>query len=181
MSANSETSGAASTAMGRIRSASRVVAPALLVPPAVLALGALLPQAASAAPPAAAVVQHHGAAAFTEPKVPVDEELLAYFNAGYDYDDAVVLARYWNDGSPYQAKLDTGEALIKSGDKFKAEFQHGDTAWTVSDDFARAAYFNNGYDYADARRLAKVWHQTDISTVKATAGRKILAGIKLPA
>jgi hypothetical protein len=178
---NGDKSVPAGTAMGRIRAASRVVAPALLVPPAVLALNALMPQAASAAPASTAMVQQHGAGMLTQSKVPVDEELKAYFGAGYDYDDAVLLARYWNDGSPYQAKLDTGEALIKGDGKFKAEFQHGETAWTVSDDFARGAYYNNGYDYTEAQHLAKVWGQTDISAVKATAGRKILAGIKLPA
>jgi hypothetical protein len=167
--------------MERIRAASRAVAPALLVPPAVFALNAMLPQAASAAPPSTAIVQQHGAGLLAQSKTPVDAELEAYFAAGYDYDDAVLLARYWNDGSPYQAKLDTGEALIKSGGKFKAEFQHGDTAWTVSDDFAMGAFFSNGYDYTEAEHLAKVWGQTDISTVKVTAGRKILAGIKLPA
>jgi hypothetical protein len=176
---NDDKSIPAGTAMGRIRAASRVIAPALLVPPAVLALNAMLPQAASAAPASTAIVQQHSATALTQPKATVDAELKAYFGAGYDYNDAVVLARYWNDGSPYQAKLDTGATLIKSAGKF--DFHHGDTAWTAAEDIALGAYFNNGYDYTEAQRLAKVWGQTDITTVKVTAGRKILAGITLPA
>lgn len=44
-----------------------------------------------------------------------------------------------------------------------------------------AAYFDAGYDYADAEKLAKIWRSTgDIGTVKAEAGRRLLAGEKLP-
>lgn len=165
------------TAMGRIRAASRVITPALLVPPAIFALTVMVPQTANAS-----TTSSPASSSTASKYVSVDAELAAYLAAGYDYDDAVVLARFWCESSPYQAKLVTGEALIKGGGTLKTiDFQHGETASTVSDDFARGAYYNNGYDYADAQSLAKLWGQSDISTVKTTAGRKILAGIKLPA
>jgi hypothetical protein len=165
--------------MGRIRAASRVVAPALLVPPAVLALNAVLPQTAHGASTPTTIVQQQSAGLPAQPEATVGKELRAYFDAGYDYDDAVLLARYWNDGSPYQAKLDTGKTLIKSPGTF--DFHHGDTAWTVAEDIALGAYANNGHDYTEAQHLATVWGQTDLAIVKVTAGRKILAGIALPA
>jgi hypothetical protein len=43
------------------------------------------------------------------------------------------------------------------------------------------AYFQAGYGYDDAVKLAKIWHSKgDIGQVKAEAGRKLLAGEKLP-
>jgi hypothetical protein len=44
-----------------------------------------------------------------------------------------------------------------------------------------AAYFNAGYGYDDAVKLAQIWHMPgDIGTVKAEAGRRLLAGETLP-
>jgi hypothetical protein len=43
------------------------------------------------------------------------------------------------------------------------------------------AYFQAGYGYDDAVKLAKIWHEkADIGQIKAEAGRKLLAGEKLP-
>jgi hypothetical protein len=43
------------------------------------------------------------------------------------------------------------------------------------------AYFGAGYGYDDAVKLAEIWHsKTDIGAVKAEAGRRLLAGQKLP-
>ncbi len=43
------------------------------------------------------------------------------------------------------------------------------------------AYFNAGYGYDDALRLAQIWHmKADIGTVKAEAGKRLLAGETLP-
>jgi hypothetical protein len=43
------------------------------------------------------------------------------------------------------------------------------------------AYFAAGYGYADAKKLAQIWSMTgDIGTVKAEAGRRLLAGQTLP-
>lgn len=45
-----------------------------------------------------------------------------------------------------------------------------------------AAYFASGYGYDDAVKLAKLWHLNgnDIGSVKAEAGRRLLAGETLP-
>ena len=36
----------------------------------------------------------------------------AFFAAGYDYDDAVKLARLWKKSDPYQAKIEGGKRLL---------------------------------------------------------------------
>jgi len=106
----------------------------------------------------------------------------AFRQAGYGYDDAVLLARLWGAGlSPADAKVRAGTKLL---DGAALPTRPGQTAWTVDDDAALDAYFDNGYAYDDAVQLAAVWHRgkdgDDLSAVKATAGRKLLAGIALP-
>jgi hypothetical protein len=57
-------------------------------------------------------------------------------------------------------------------------------AGTVSTDAALEAFFGGGHDYDDAVALAKLWKSgksgEDLGDVKATAGRKLLAGHPLP-
>jgi hypothetical protein len=106
--------------------------------------------------------------------------LRAFYRAGYDYDDAVLLARIWGV-SPAQAKAQAGRTLLIGQ---QPPVRPGQTAATVSDDAALAAYFASGYDYQDAVRLAAIWHQgkdgDDLTSTKTAAGRKLLAGITLP-
>jgi uncharacterized protein YciW len=52
---------------------------------------------------------------------------------------------------------------------------------SAQQDQALSAYFAAGYDYNDALALAQLWHMSgDPSTIKAEAGRRLLAGQKLP-
>ena len=106
----------------------------------------------------------------------------AFVQAGYDHDDAVLLARLWGQGlSPADAEARAGQKLLGH---LALPIRHGQTAATVSADAAMEAFFDNGYDGDDAKRLAAAWHtgsaNGDLSEVKAAAGRKILAGIPLP-
>jgi hypothetical protein len=106
-----------------------------------------------------------------------DKRYDAYFRAGYGYDDAVLLARLWGFGAtPADAKQRAGD-MLRTGED--VPIRPGDDAWDVGDDTARVAYFNAGYGYDDAVRLARTWRQ-DVGDSKATAGRKLLAGLPLP-
>jgi len=52
---------------------------------------------------------------------------------------------------------------------------------SAQQDQALSAYFAAGYNYNDALALAQLWHMTgDPSTIKAEAGRRLLAGQTLP-
>jgi uncharacterized protein YciW len=52
---------------------------------------------------------------------------------------------------------------------------------SAQQDAAINAYFAAGYDYNDALALAQLWHMSaDPSTIKAEAGRRLLAGQTLP-
>jgi len=104
--------------------------------------------------------------------------------AGYSYADAVLLARLWGGGMTADgAKVNAGQKLL---DGAAVPVRPGQTPETVSDDLAMDAFFNRGYDYTDATRLARLWHRTsaaagsDMSQVKVAAGRRLLAGQALP-
>jgi len=111
-----------------------------------------------------------------------EEELRAFTDAGYHYADAVLVARMWGPGTTVAtAKTQLGEKLLLG---YTPPIRPGDTASTVSNDAALAAFFDNGNTYDDAVRLAKLWRVSanagDLGPVKVTAGRRLLAGHALP-
>jgi hypothetical protein len=114
-------------------------------------------------------------------------DLDAYFAAGYTYEDAVGLAQLWKIADPYQAKIDAGVKLL-AGVALPIAPGSQPTPLptpTAPDDTVSAtdldAYFTAGYDYNDALQLAQLWHMTgDPATIKAEAGRRLLAGQQLP-
>jgi len=141
-----------------------VTVPSLLVNRPSNAVTQIAPAAASSAPPSQAELQ---------------KDWDAYFAAGYDYDDAVGLAKTWKStGDIASVKAEAGRRLL-AGEKLPFE---GDpsTAEEVTRTKEVDAFFAAGYGYDDAVRLAKLWHKKDTYQVKGDAGKKLLAGEKLP-
>jgi hypothetical protein len=119
---------------------------------------------------------------------PVDEnsqpdakQLQAFFGAGYDYDDAVKLAGLWKLADPYAAKIAGGDKLL-AGETLPIKATPDDNGGVDTSPSAIAlnAYFNAGYDWNDAVKLAKLWKLADPSDAKVAAGKKLLAGETLP-
>ena len=115
-------------------------------------------------------------------------DLNAYFAAGYTYEDAVGLAQLWKITDPYQAKIDAGGKLL-AGETLPIAPGSQPTPATptnpTSNESVSAtdldAYFAAGYGYDDALKLAQLWHMNgDPATIKAEAGRRLLAGQQLP-
>jgi len=118
-----------------------------------------------------------------------DNDLNAFFAAGYTYEDAVGLAQLWKISDPYQAKIDAGTKLL-AGESLPITpgSQRTPAATATSPSPGESvsstdldAYFAAGYGYDDALKLAQLWHMTgDPATIKAEAGRRLLAGEQLP-
>lgn len=109
-------------------------------------------------------------------QAPVD----AFFKAGYDYNDAVQLAKLWKLANPYAAKVAAGEKLL-AGQTLPIQPTPGDNGPTASPESAALdAYFKAGYDWDDAVQLAKLWKLADPSDAKVAAGKKLIAGQTLP-
>ncbi|GAA4587836.1 hypothetical protein BJY16_008352 [Actinoplanes octamycinicus] len=121
------------------------------------------------------------ASVFTEPD---QKEFDAYFGAGYDYDDAVALAKLWNRSTDDigSVKAEAGRLLlagqtlpIKPGSAEPAEPGEGSG---VPDTVVK--FFSAGYDYDDAVKLAKIWKLKTAWDAKVEGGRRLLAGQSLP-
>ncbi|MBW6434299.1 hypothetical protein KZ829_11205 [Actinoplanes hulinensis] len=104
----------------------------------------------------------------------------AFFNGGYDWDDAVKLAKLWKLDDPYQAKIEGGKRLlagetlpIKPDPKQLEEARKSKLA---------TIFWEAGYDGEDAAKLAKLWKMdsNDTYAVKVEAGRRLEAGETLP-
>jgi hypothetical protein len=122
------------------------------------------------------------------PKLSPAEELLqkrydAYFNAGYDYDDAVALAKLWHSrGNIGSVKAEAGKRLL-AGQTLPIKPGSADPAPPVpasKEEKRVSAFFAAGYDYKDAVKLAKLWHTVDPYHAKIEGGKRLLAGQTLP-
>jgi hypothetical protein len=118
----------------------------------------------------------------------LDRYWQAYFAAGYDYDDAVRLSGLWH------VKADIGNVKAEAGRRllagetlpFPATPNSPDPTPDPNDPAIKAAqaqldaFFNAGYTWTEAEKLAKIWHLADPSDAKTMAGKKLLAGQTLP-
>ncbi len=117
-------------------------------------------------------------------------DINAFFDAGYTYNDAVQLAQLWSTADPYHAKIDAGRKLLAgvplpiapSAPSSAASQPSASATASVSaaDQTDIDAFYSAGYTYADAVKLAQLWHSTDPYGAKITAGRQLLAGQTLP-
>jgi hypothetical protein len=107
---------------------------------------------------------------------PQDSDVQAFFAAGYTYNDAVKLGNIWHESDTFRVKAEAGHKLV---DGKALPVQPSGTPETQSEK-AQNAYFTAGYDYADAVKLGKMWHESDLNQVKIEAGQKLLHGQKLP-
>jgi hypothetical protein len=114
----------------------------------------------------------------------LDARWNAYFAAGYDYDDAIELAKLWNsDLTPGKIKAEAGRRLL-AGETLPIRPTPEETQDPpAADPDAMAAvekFFAAGYVWEDAERLARLWKLADPYEAKAEGGERLLDGKKLP-
>jgi hypothetical protein len=102
-----------------------------------------------------------------------DTFVQAYLDAGYSFDDAVVLAQLWGtDQDTYRVKVKAGRFLHR-GIPLKASPLADPTgADGYSDEHLVDLFLDSGYDLEDARLLADKW-DIGIGEAKARAGREL--------
>jgi hypothetical protein len=123
-----------------------------------------------------------------DPRKPEDPERQkqwdAYFQAGYDYDDAVRLAKMWNSTVEIgMVKAEAGRRLLAGQTlPFAAtpDAPSSDDPDSPEQQKQLQAFFFAGYTYDEAVKLAKLWKLSDPSDAKYLAGKKLLAGQQLP-
>jgi hypothetical protein len=121
------------------------------------------------------------------PATPQEKALTAYFDAGYDYNDAVTLGTLWHETDLAQVKTEAGQKLLDGQSLPVASHSpvapSSAPAASNTDSTGSAAldaYFAAGYDYNAAVTLGTMWHETDILQIKTEAGQKLLDGQTLP-
>ena len=136
--------------------------------------------------PAGAVPSSAPATAIpTLTKDQLQKALDAYFQAGYDYDDALALAKLWHvkGDNVVQVKGEAGRRLL-AGETlpFPATPNPPESQPPADPEIEKdyAAFFNAGYTWDEAVKFAKLWHIKDPSDAKVAAGKKLLAGETLP-
>jgi hypothetical protein len=103
------------------------------------------------------------------------QEFAAFFDAGYVYSDAQQLASLWHETDITKVKTEAGLKLL-DGDQLPVA-PSGTPA--PPEDLAVTAFFNAGYDYNDAVKLASMWHES-IWQAKIDGGKKLENGETLP-
>ena len=107
-----------------------------------------------------------------------EAQLRAYFAAGYDWDDAVQLAKLWKLDDPSEAKVKAGKLIL---DRKKVPVKPDPVNVEEAKNEARVtAFFEAGYEISDAQQLAKIWKLEDAYAAKVAGGKLLLAGKKLP-
>lgn len=111
-----------------------------------------------------------------------DLDVVAFFDAGYTYDDAVELAKIWNVPDPYLTKQLAGQQL---SDGKQLPIAPGHSIAVSPGAQSRTgqeltAFSAQGYGVADATQLAAMWHEDgDLTLVKMLAGQQLLDGIHI--
>lgn len=117
-----------------------------------------------------------------ETEEPVDPQAearwRAFFNAGYDWDDAVELAKLWKLDDPSDAKIEGGKRLL-AGQKLPIKPSRANVE-AAKESKRVEAFFKARYDYDDAAQLAGLWKLDNPYDAKVEGGKRLLAGKKLP-
>jgi hypothetical protein len=142
-----------------------------------------VPVAASPASPAAA---SPSASAVTPPVAvsptgsTTERRRDAFFAAGYDYDDAVKLARLWHKpvADIDAVKAEAGRRLL-ARQTLPVKPKPGNVV-SAKETQQVEAFFAAGYDVDDAIRLSRLWKTADAYHAKVEGGKRLLAGDTLP-
>lgn len=144
----------------------------------------VLPAAPSAAPsqvPAEPSPEPSVEPSYDDPEFTAAEEKARdkYFDEGYGLGDGEELAKIWKTDIT-SAKTRAGQMLL-DGKKLpiKPPVAPPDSPTTAQEAQADA-FFDKGYDFADAEQLAKLWKLPTPWDAKVAAGKKIMAGETLP-
>lgn len=122
------------------------------------------PQAQPAAPPTGQLTDEQAATKF--------------LNFGYNYCDAKVLASFWSQRDPYEAKVTMGHKLwsFEKGDIDELIRDARAQALQKADDQLPVWIDDGGYTYNDAELLARQWGQSGAGESKVTISRLLIGG-----
>ncbi|MFT7044519.1 MAG: hypothetical protein ACI81O_001618 [Cyclobacteriaceae bacterium] len=99
------------------------------------------------------------------------DQVDAFFAEGYEWDDALLLAKAWGMNDPVEAKIKAGFNILQGHRQWVADFLSEARA---SEENVWNAYATSIYDWDDAELLAKYWGLADPGVAKMKMGQLIL-------
>lgn len=101
-----------------------------------------------------------------------------FWDFGYNYCDAMVMAAFWKQEQPYEAKVTIGHKLWHLGqEQTEIVLREGRAeALKKADDRLPTYYDDGGYSYEDAELLAEYWGTEDVYESKITMSRLLIGG-----
>ncbi|MFT5467213.1 MAG: hypothetical protein ACI8UO_002317 [Verrucomicrobiales bacterium] len=101
-----------------------------------------------------------------------------YFDMGYDYIDSLVLAKYWEEPSFYEAKVTMGAKMLAFGaeDGELHMLAARSEALAKKDDDLPLWIDDAGFSYDDAELLGDFWKSEDVWESKITMVRMLVGG-----
>ena len=99
-----------------------------------------------------------GAATFPQTAYAAGEED-TFYNAGYNYCDATLLAAFWNTDS-YAAKLEAGGKIQDNKENIVTD------ALSYGRNMASCQFSDTGHSYQDAEKLAAYWGMANVVEAK---------------
>lgn len=111
---------------------------------------------------------------------PAELQRRAYYDAGYGYEDAVKLAELWHVGygDLSEVKTEAGRRLM-AGESLPFA-PSPENLEQAKRNVAIDKFFEYGYDYEDAVKLAQIWKLPDPFDAKISGGERLMAGQQLP-
>jgi len=109
-----------------------------------------------------------------------DQQSESFFNSPYNYDDAELLAGFWGEKSPYDAKLKIGGLLLNGQanavvQALKNAQNKNKSKPDVTESQKGDAFFNSKYTYDDASLLATFWGKESPWDAKLKIGGLLLS------
>ncbi|MEU4420689.1 hypothetical protein AB0F81_08690 [Actinoplanes sp. NPDC024001] len=148
-------------------------------------LPAILPGGPAATVPVAILPAAAPSASATPPtEAELQERWDAYFGAGYNYTTAVELAKLWQmEENIGLVKAEAGRRLLAGETLPLRPLPEAEVSEEPIDPETNKrfdAFFNAGYTWDEAVKLAKLWKLDDPADAKIEAGKRLLEGKKLP-
>jgi hypothetical protein len=104
-----------------------------------------------------------------------------FYEEGYSYDDATLLAQYWGKPTPWDAKLKMNRLLMSGNNAaiqtaLQSAKQQSQPAPANTEQQEWEKYSNSEYTFEDAKRLARYWGKSTPWEGKLKIGSLLMSG-----
>lgn len=136
------------------------------------------PKRAGTVPAPSVRAQRQAPPRAADARISAQAALDKYFLEGYNHCDAEVLAAFWGEATPYDAKVRLGTKMLRWGSADADAHLPAARAKAVNMPLGEMPcwYADYGYSFEDAEVMAVYWQWDDISDAKLKMTRMLIKG-----